>query len=159
MRHASRWAAALLVIGGLVIGGLVLSGCTRSTAGTAASSTEQPAKVEAVAGAEAKRVVLTQQAVTRLGIQTATVAKKAVRGADGRTTTRSTVPYSALLYDTKGDTWVFEVLEPRSYQRKRVEVENVDGETVVMAGGPAPGTAVVTVGAAPLYGTELGTGA
>jgi hypothetical protein len=151
--------AALLVIGGVVIGGLALSGCTGSSAGTTASSAEQPAKVEAVAGAEAKKVVLTQQAVTRLGIQTASVATKAVRGADGRTTTRSTVPYSALLYDAKGDTWVFEVVEPRSYQRKRIEVENVDGETVVMAGGPAPGTAVVTVGAAPLYGTELGTGA
>jgi len=159
MRHASRWVAALLVIGGVVIGGLALSGCTGSSAGTTVSSAEQPAEVEAVAGAEAKKVVLTQQAVTRLGIQTASVATRAVRGLDGRTTTRSTVPYSTLLYDAKGDTWVFEVVEPRSYQRKRVEVENVDGETVVMAGGPAPGTAVVTVGAALLYGTELGTGA
>ena len=159
MRHASRWVPALLVIGGLVIGGLALSGCTRSSAGTAASSAEQPAKVEAVAGAEAKKVVLTQQAVTRLGIQTASVATKAVRGADGRTTARLTVPYSALLYDVKGDTWVFEVVEPGSYQRTRIEVENVDGETVVMASGPARGTAVVTVGAAMLYGTELGTGA
>ena len=72
--------------------------------------------------------------------------------------TRTTVPYSALLYDTKGDTWVFEVVAERSYLRKKVAVEVVDGETVVMTSGPAVGATVVTVGAAVVYGTELGTG-
>ena len=58
-----------------------------------------------------------------------------------------------------GDTWVFEVTAPRTYQRTKVAVKVVDRETVVLASGPAPGRTVVTVGAAALYGTELGTGA
>jgi dipeptidase len=150
--HASRWAAALLVIGGLA-----LTGCTKLEAAAVAGA-EKPSKVEAVAGTEAKKVVLTEQAVTRLGLQTATVAARPVRLAGGKTATRTTVPYSALLYDTKGDTWVFEVVAERSYLRKKVAVEVVDAETVVMTSGPAVGTTVVTVGAAVVYGTELGTG-
>jgi hypothetical protein len=150
--RASRWAAALLVIGGLA-----LTGCTKSEAAAGAAA-EKPAKVEAVAGTDAKKVVLTEQAVTRLGLRTATVGKKSV-ATGGTTATRTTVPYSALLYDAKGDTWVFEVVAPRSYLRTKVAVEIVDGETVVMTDGPAAGTSVVTVGAAVLYGAELGTGA
>ena len=141
MRHASRWAAALLAIGGLAAGG-----CSQSAVGTAAPAGEKPAKVEAVAGSDSKRVVLTEQAVTRLGIETATVGGH-------------TVPYSALLYDVNGDTWVFEVTAPRTYQRTKVAVKVVDRETVVLTSGPAAGRTVVTVGAAVLYGTELGTGA
>ena len=148
--HASRWVAALLVIGGLA-----LTGCTRLEAAAVAGA-EKPSKVEAVAGTEAKKVVLTEQAVTRLGLETATVAARTAAG--GKTATRTTVPYSALLYDTKGDTWVFEVVAERSYLRKKVAVEVVDGETVVMTSGPAVGATVVTVGAAVVYGTELGTG-
>jgi dipeptidase len=124
----------------------------------AVAGAEKPSKVEAVAGTEAKKVVLTEQAVTRLGLQTATVAARPVRLAGGRTATRTTVPYSALLYDSKGDTWVFEVVGERSYLRKKVAVEIVDGETVIMNSGPAVGATVVTVGAAVVYGTELGTG-
>ena len=141
MRHASRWAAALLVIGGLAVGG-----CNQSAVQTAAPAGEKPAKVEAVAGSDSKQVVLTEQAVTRLGIETAPVG--------GRT-----VPYSALLYDVNGDTWVFEVTAPRTYQRTKVTVKVVDRDTVVLTSGPPAGRTVVTVGAAVLYGTELGTGA
>jgi hypothetical protein len=141
MRRASRWAAVLLAIGGLAVGG-----CNRSAVGTAAPAGEKPAKVEVVAGSATKRVVLTEQAVTRLGIETATVGGP-------------TVPYSALLYDVNGDTWVFEVTGPRTYQRTKVDVKLVDRDTVVLTRGPAPGRTVVTVGAAALYGTELGTGA
>lgn len=141
MRHASRWAAVLLVIGGLAV-----SGCNQSASGTAAPTKEKPAKVETIDGSPTKQVVLTEQAVTRLGLETATVG--------GRT-----VPYSALLYDVNGDTWVFEVTGPRTYQRTKVGVRLVDGETVMLTSGPAPGRTIVTVGAAALYGTELGTGA
>jgi len=154
MRHASRWVAAFLVVGGLA-----LSGCERSEAGAAGSSGEKPSTVEAVDGSDTKKVVLTEQAVTRLGIQTDTVAVKAVAGANGKTATRTTLPYSALLYDSKGNTWVFEVIEPRTYQRKKVDVEVVEGETLVMRSGPSLAATIVTVGAAVLYGTELGTGA
>lgn len=150
MRRASWLTAALAVIAGLV-----LSGCSGTAVGSGA---EKPAKVEAVSGAEAKKVVLTEQAVTRLGIETGTVATATVTGADGAPADRTTVPYSALLYDVNGNTWVFEVVDQRSFLRKRVNVENIDDETVIMTSGPVAGTTIVTVGAAVLYGTELGTG-
>lgn len=153
MRHASRWAAALLVVGGLA-----LSGCADPQVGASGTSGEEPSKVEAVAGTDVKKVVLTEQAVTRLGIRTETVSVMGVAGASGMPAVGTTVPYSALLYDTNGDTYVFEVVEPRSYLRKKVDVEAVEGETVIMRSGPEVGATVVTVGAAVLYGTELGTG-
>jgi hypothetical protein len=154
MRHASRWAAALLLVGGAL-----LSGCARSAAGTAAPGADKPARVETVAGTEAKKVILTEQAVARLGIRTETVSLTvAAAAAGGGTATRTTVPYSALLYDTKGQTWVFEEVEPNSYLRRKVDVEVVDGETVVMRSGLPLAARVVTVGAAMLYGAELGTG-
>ncbi len=152
MRRDSQWTAAVVVIAGLLLGGCASS----SQAGSPPA--EKPAKVSAVDGTEAKKVVLTEPAVTRLGIQTAAVAAATVTGADGKPAARTTVPYSALIYDTKGATWVFEQVEPRSFLRKRVDIEIVSGETVVMTTGPPAGTTIVTVGAAPLYGTELGTG-
>lgn len=130
-----------------------MSGCASSTAGP--SATEKPATVEAVPGTDAKKVVLTEQAVTRLGVKIDTVATTAVIGADRPTTS---VPYSALIYDVNGITWIFEEVEPRSFLRKRVDVQIVNGETVIMTNGPPVGSRIVIVGAAVLYGTELGTG-
>jgi uncharacterized membrane protein len=150
MRSVSRWAVALL------LGGLAVTGCTGSHASVSAAA-EEPSRLEAVAGTDTKKVVLTEQAVTRLGLRTAPVGRRTVSPA-GRTATRTTVPYSALLYDTEGDTWVYEVVGAQMYLRKKVDVETVEGETVVMTHGPAAGATVVTVGAAMLYGTELGVG-
>ncbi len=39
--------------------------------------------------------------------------------------------------------------------RKRVGVESIAGDRVVLSDGPSPGTAVATVGAAELFGTEF----
>jgi hypothetical protein len=41
-----------------------------------------------------------------------------------------------------------------TYQRKPITVAEIDGQTVLLSAGPAAGTAVVTVGAAELLGTE-----
>jgi hypothetical protein len=42
--------------------------------------------------------------------------------------------------------------------RQRVGVARIDGDLAILGSGPAPGTAVVTVGVAELLGTELGVG-
>jgi membrane fusion protein, heavy metal efflux system len=42
--------------------------------------------------------------------------------------------------------------------RERVTVEFIEGDQAVLSKGPAEGSAVVTVGAAELYGTEFGVG-
>lgn len=68
---------------------------------------------------------------------------------------RKVVPYSALYYDGKGTPWVYANTKPLTFERKRVEVERIEGDDVVLKDGPSVGTRVVTVGAALLYGAEV----
>jgi hypothetical protein len=42
----------------------------------------------------------------------------------------------------------------KTYERKPITVTEIDGTTALLSAGPAVGTAVVTVGAAELLGTE-----
>jgi membrane fusion protein, heavy metal efflux system len=67
-----------------------------------------------------------------------------------------TVPWSAVLYDYFGGTWVYVKTADRTYSRERVLVRFVSGETAVLEDGPAVGKRVVATGAAELFGTETG---
>ncbi len=67
------------------------------------------------------------------------------------------VPWSAILHDIHGGTWVYEAAG-HQYTRRRVEVRFVAGDLAVLARGPSPGTPVVTDGAAEIFGTEFGPG-
>lgn len=66
------------------------------------------------------------------------------------------VPRGALLFDALGGTWVYEAREGGVFVRQRVTLVDTIGETAVLGRGPAPGTRVVTTGAAELFGTEFG---
>jgi hypothetical protein len=68
---------------------------------------------------------------------------------------RKVVPYSAVYYDAKGDAWVYLNPKPLVYERKAIRIEHVIGDKAALIEGPDVGAAVVTVGAALLYGTEL----
>ena len=148
MQHSRRW----LVMAGLLAASLQLSACTQQTA-EADSTTNEPAKIEAVAGSDLSRLTLTARAAERLGIQTAPVRKATVEGR-----ARTLVPYGAVLYDATGATWLYATREPLSYLRERITVDDIEGGQAMLTDGPAAGTAVVSVGAAELYGTELGVG-
>lgn len=65
------------------------------------------------------------------------------------------VPYSAVYYDGKGTPWVYVTGKPLVYERQRVAIERVAGDLAVLSEGPAVGTAVVSVGASMLFGTEI----
>jgi membrane fusion protein, heavy metal efflux system len=67
-----------------------------------------------------------------------------------------TVPWSAVVLDIYGGTWVYEQTGERSYVRRPVAVRYVAGDTAVLASGPRAGTKVVTAGAAELFGAETG---
>ena len=71
---------------------------------------------------------------------------------------RLVVPFSALIYDIYGDTWIYSNPEPRHFLRVPVVVDYIDGDQVVLVDGPAAGTTVVTVGVAELHGTDTGVG-
>lgn len=128
----------------MLLGGL-LAGCAAVPSPPGRSAI---AKIERVDGTT-DRITLTAQAVKRIGIQT-TVVRTA---ADG-----SVIPYSALIYDTKGATFAYTNPESLVFVRHAVRVVTVRGDQVVIADGPPAGVAVVTVGASQLLGIELGIG-
>lgn len=68
------------------------------------------------------------------------------------------VPWSAVLHDINGGTWVYENTAPQVFVRRPVEVRDVVDRVAVLARGPAPGTRIVTTGAAELFSTEFGAG-
>ncbi|MBF9238076.1 efflux RND transporter periplasmic adaptor subunit [Hymenobacter sp. BT683] len=69
-----------------------------------------------------------------------------------------TIPAAALLYDASGGQWVYVRTAPQQYTRQRVEVQRTLGDQVVISRGVKAGAAVVTDGAAELFGTEFGGG-
>ena len=106
-----------------------------------------------VPGSAVKQLQLTQQAIHRLGITTVAV-RTGQATVDGRRGTYKLIPYSAVVYDNDGSTWAFVNTAPRTFLRQRIIVGAIQGNTAVLAAGPAPSAAVVTVGAPELLGTE-----
>jgi membrane fusion protein, multidrug efflux system len=68
------------------------------------------------------------------------------------------VPYSSVIYDLNGDTWTYTNPEPLTFLRHPISVDYIEGDMAVLTDGPPPGTTIVTVGAAELFGTEFGVG-
>ena len=68
------------------------------------------------------------------------------------------MPYSSLLYDLDGSTWVYTVVAPLAYERKQVKVEFIIGDRVAISDGPAVGTTIVTTGAVEIFGAETRVG-
>lgn len=66
------------------------------------------------------------------------------------------VPWSSVVRDLHGGSWVYERTAEGRYVRRRVEVAYVTGEDAVLARGPEPGALVVRTGAAELFSTEFG---
>lgn len=131
------------------------------TASPAGATPIEPAKLERIEGTELQRIRLSQRASERLGIATAPVreAQVARRGAPaGTAAPRIVIPYSAVVYDLRGDTWAYVSTEPLVFQRHALRVDYIEGELAVLLEGPPLGTAVVTVGVAELFGIELGVG-
>lgn len=67
-----------------------------------------------------------------------------------------TVPWSAVVFDIHGGTWVYEEVGPRKYTRRRAVVAYTVGTDAVLASGPSAGAKVVTAGAQELFGAETG---
>lgn len=67
-----------------------------------------------------------------------------------------TVPWSAVVHDIQGGTWVYEQTAPHVFVRRRVQVRYVVDDRAVLDQGPALGAAIVTQGVVELFGTEFG---
>lgn len=143
--HRNRWVIVVLIVA------LLPSAACRGTSEEAGAEGNEPARVEPVEGTDVSRVILTARAVERLGIRTATV-----QNGEGRQAELTVMPYSALVYDTNGRAWAYTSPEQLTFVRSRLTIERIEEQNVFLLDGPPPGTRVVTVGAAELYGTELG---
>lgn len=177
MQHSHRWIAVLPLVAALYV-----SGCTKSAA---KSVKTEHAKVNHIDGSELSRVTLTAKAAERLGIATGVVRDVQATASGGpgvqgdsfvvsqagaptaatrdprlprSTSQRSAVPYAAVLYDAKGNTWVYTTPSPLVFVRHSIKIEYILGDTAILSEGPPSGTAVVTLGAAELFGAEFEVG-
>jgi len=66
------------------------------------------------------------------------------------------VPWSALVFDIHGGTWVYEQVGPHRYASRRVVVGYTVGADAVLSSGPPVGTMIVTRGVLELFGAETG---
>jgi hypothetical protein len=144
----SRSRSLLVVL--VIAVGLLLAACGQESAEAAPDA---PAVVEEIDGSALKRITLTSRAAERLGIETAPVEEKTVGGREALV-----VPYGAILYDAEGVSWAYTSTDSLKFVREEIVVDRIDGDEAVLSDGPTPGTLVVTVGAAELWGTETGVG-
>lgn len=133
-------AAALLVAAGLA-----LTGCGGSAG--ADSGPADVASVETPSNGGPGIVTLVEAAAKRLDIRTTPVAA----GPAGLV-----VPYSAVVYEPDGSSWVYVQTKELTYQRAPVTVSSIAGDQVTVSAGPQVGTQVVSQGAAELVGVETG---
>ena len=124
---------------------LVLSSLLLSACGAKTETVEKtpPSVVEAIEGSDLSRVILTEKAAERLGIETVPASGKEV-------------PYAAVIYDIEGNTWIYTNPEPLTFVRSPIEVDYIEGDTAFLAQDLESNLPVVTVGVSELYGTETG---
>lgn len=118
----------------------------------------EPATLTHIEGSELMRLTLTEKAVMRIGIKTATVEERQIDGEGNPSEMSKTVPYGALIYDPHGDVWVYTNPETGVFVRHQINVKQIRDDVAFLLDGPPNGTKVVTVGAAELYGTEYEVG-
>ena len=126
------------------------------TAGACSSSSDyeyvDPATVEEV-GTDLWQIELTERAAERTGLEVSEVSMQNVEGEQ-----RLTIPYSAVMYHFDGTEWTYTNPSDLSYVREPIDIDYIEGDRAILNSGPDVGTAVVSVGAAELYGVEFGIG-
>lgn len=138
MQLRKRW-----MIVGLALIALSAAGCAAT--GAAETELKGPAELLPVEGSDIPEVRLTERAIERIDLQTASVTER-----EGS----KVVPYEAIVYDASGETYVYATTAARTYMRSPVTVFVIDGEDAVLTDGPDVGTEVVTIGTAELFGVE-----
>ena len=135
MKHINRW-----VIMVLMIVGLQLAACAPKSAATEKIS---PSKLEPIEGTDLSKVILTEKAAERIGIE--------IVSASG-----TSVPYAAVIYDIEGNTWIYTSPAPLTFVREPIQIDYIEGDMAVLSEGLSSEMNVVTVGVFELFGTETG---
>lgn len=111
----------------------------------AAATTEKinPSTLEEIEGSELKRVILTEKAAERIGVETVPASEM-------------TVPYSAVIYDIEGNTWVYTNPAPLTFVRAPIVIDRIDGDQAFLSEAFGSTDPIVTVGVIEIYGAETG---
>ena len=149
------WALLPLV----VLIGLGISGCGENEP---AAEPVQPTRIDPIPGTNLNYVVLSRQAANDLGIRTQRV-RRVPAGATGSSAGSGAgalvvIPTTAVIYDPSGRSWTYVIAAERTYVRKAIVIDRIDGDRALLRRGPPAGTPVVTVGASELIGAEYGVG-
>ena len=142
---ASRRAWRRSFAAGLVVSALSLTACGEVESGI--SEAYHPATVTSADPTSIPTVRMTDEAARRIDLAFVTVKR-----ADGDLV----VDYEALIYDKKGQSWLYEVKGPLTFVRTKVTTGPIDDDEVTLLKGPPPGTKVVARGVTQVYGAELG---
>ena len=136
---------------------LVLAGVSISACGSSGSPKIPVAgRLVRVPGSPTGHVVLTPVGAQQLGLQTATVQSVPAPFKQPAGSPTVIVPYSSLIYDSNGNTYVFRSLSPLTYTEVPISVDHISGNSVYLLRGPSAGARVVTVGADELFGVQTG---
>lgn len=102
-----------------------------------------PSMLEPIEGTDLSRVILTEKAAERIGVETVPASELVV-------------PYSAVIYDTEGNTWVYTNPAPLTFVRAQVVIDRIDGDQAFLSQPLESDDPVVTVGVIEIYGAETG---
>ena len=135
MKHMKLF---LLIL--MTVAALQLAAC-----GPKPATTEKinPSTLEEIEGSDLKRVILTEKAAERIKLQTVPVSGMVV-------------PYSAVIYDTEGNTWIYTNPAPLTFVRASVVIDHIEGDQAFLSQGLESDDPIVTVGVAEIYGAETG---
>ena len=130
-----------LVLLMILVAALGLAACGPKS--TTTTEKINPSTLEEIEGSELKRVILTEKAAERIGVETVEV--------DG-----TSVPYAAVVYDIDGVTWVYTNPSPLVFERAPIVIDRIEGDTAFLAERLETDAPVVTVGVMEIYGSETG---
>jgi hypothetical protein len=124
----------------MIVAALQLAAC-----GPKATTTEKiaPSTLEEIEGSDLQRVILTEKAAERIDLQTVPVSGMVV-------------PYSAVIYDTEGNTWIYTNPAPLTFVRAPIVIDRIEGDQAFLSQALQSDAPIVTVGVAEIYGAETG---
>jgi hypothetical protein len=126
----------------ILFGGFLLSACGGGQIPVTGEKIS-PSTVEEIEGSDLKQVILTEKAAERIGVQTVPVNGQVV-------------PYSAVIYDIEGNTWIYTNPAPLTFVRAPIVVDYIEGDQAFLSQALESDDPIVTVGVIEIYGTETG---
>jgi hypothetical protein len=124
----------------MIVAALQLAAC-----GPKSTTVEKinPSTLEEIEGSDLQRVILTEKAAERIGLETVPVSGQVV-------------PYSAVIYDTEGNTWIYTNPAPLTFVRAPIVIDRIEGDQAFLSQALESDAPIVTVGVAEIYGAETG---